>query len=527
MVDVDDPPTGYEIATRLPLIDLGGTLHIGADVAPATGKLTAAGTHDGIAVSSGSLQDGVGAEQVRRYLSQVMSAGPYKRYPGLETFSAPPTLRVAEGTSETLTGYTRRAVQLINTALPPDKRIRFGTRAAPALVAINDVPDGEIYVEFAPWSDWTAPGKPAPGSAAGICECASNFHFDQEAGLRAVKERRAAHVWVEKDIILSASVFDPSRMVWEQRVLDSHEEDSETVRSAYSAQGVIAILVHEILHAMGMHHVNPALFPNSMMSDAGSAEDPDGVTGHVLYPIDREALQAAYSAFQPGALPDHPQSGGTEFGGISEDADVSGVLDNTDLWGDLEDPDQSGRPEMEADDSDLAGVSADELGPWSDTSFHIRGDVELGGGSLSFGVALRNGLSQAWVSGPEPAMPLKENPLLQESVTWSGRLLGLTQTGETVGGAADLTVNLSRLDGRLSFTNLEMWSAFEPPGAPGTGARWGDGDLSYNVAIRENAFVETGGDGGTVTGAFFGPGHEAMGGIAERTDLTGSFGGTR
>ena len=61
----------------------------------------------------------------------------------------------------------------------------------------------------------------------------------------------------------------------------------------------------------------------------------------------------------------------------------------------------------------------------------------------------------------------------------------------------------------------------------GTGATWHDGDLRYDIEVRGNTFVQTGGDDGTVTGAFFGPEHEGMGGVQERDDLSAGFGGTR
>lgn len=51
--------------------------------------------------------------------------------------------------------------------------------------------------------------------------------------------------------------------------------------------------------------------------------------------------------------------------------------------------------------------------------------------------------------------------------------------------------------------------------------------LDYSVAVRGNSFVGTGGDDGEVTGAFFGAGHQGMGGVVHRTDLTAAFGGKR
>ena len=117
--------------------------------------------------------------------------------------------------------------------------------------------------------------------------------------------------------------------------------------------------------------------------------------------------------------------------------------------------------------------------------------------------------------------------MLLESVSWSGRLLGLTPQAEVVAGAADLTVELATLAGRMDFTRLESWAAHAAPGAIGTGTIWGDGDLSYGIDVRGNSFVQTGGDAGILTGVFFGASHEGMGGVLERDDLSAGFGGNR
>ena len=198
--------------------------------------------------------------------------------------------------------------------------------------------------------------------------------------------------------------------------------------------------------------------------------------GHALSPIDREALLASFSVLEPGAS---------------------------------------------------AEQIVEDLGPWDDTSIHLRGEFDNLGGPVSFGVASRNGLAQPWASGPAPWTDLADNPILSETVTWSGHLLGFTPAVEAVGGAAGLAVELETLDGRLDFTNLEHWGANTAPGPIGTGTMWDDGDLQYLLNVYGNTFVQTGGDEGTVTGAFFGAAHEAMGGVLERTDLTAGFGGTR
>ena len=61
----------------------------------------------------------------------------------------------------------------------------------------------------------------------------------------------------------------------------------------------------------------------------------------------------------------------------------------------------------------------------------------------------------------------------------------------------------------------------------GGGTRWSDGDLEYALEIRGNTFHRIGGDDGAVSGAFFGPAHEAMDGVLERSDLAAGFGGVR
>lgn len=74
---------------------------------------------------------------------------------------------------------------------------------------------------------------------------------------------------------------------------------------------------------------------------------------------------------------------------------------------------------------------------------------------------------------------------------------------------------------------MEYWPVGTAPGAVGTGSMWQDGDLDYRIEIRGNTFLQAGGDAGAVTGTFFGPAHESMGGVIVRDDLSAGFGGTR
>ena len=99
--------------------------------------------------------------------------------------------------------------------------------------------------------------------------------------------------------------------------------------------------------------------------------------------------------------------------------------------------------------------SVDNLGPWDDTSFHLRGDVAFQSGNAAFGVASRNGLAQPWAFGPTLWTSLINNPILSRTANGSGRLLGFTPAIEVVGGVADLAVELETPDGQLDFTELE------------------------------------------------------------------------
>ncbi len=436
VVQLARPEEFYGHFTQAPIVDLNETLHVGADVAPPAGQLTAAGTHDGVNVSHGRALDGVGADEVIAYIEPWVGVGEFKDSPGLQTFSVQPVVRIAEGTSDEFTDYAVRAVQLINAALPHEKRMVFGN-AAPPLAALEDVPDGEIFIDIVPWEDWNDPRKSQESAAS--AQTSTRWHFNLEAQRWEVLGARASHIW-----------YDPVH--WKDRRLE--------------------VLVHELIHSLGMaHHADPIRFPNSIMKANG------GVPGHVLSPIDREALLAAYSRLDPGDLPN--------------------------------------------------ALSSESFGAWNDTSVHVRGDIDIPGGDVAFGVALRNGLAQPWAFGPMPGTDLADNHMLSGTVTWSGRLLAFTPIVEVVGGAADLAVDLGTLDGQLDFTNLEYWGANAAPGQIGTGTIWSDGDLGYTISVRGNTFVQTGGDEGIVTGAFFGAAHEAMGGALERTDLTASFGGTR
>ncbi len=434
---------------QAPTVDLGGTLHVGADIAPRSDQLPLIDHHGETRVFHGWVRDGLGAAEVIEYLEAdaasyrtsdeddvdvpFLSDGLLLRFGKI-----PPTVRVAQGTSAELVDETVRVVQAINAALPRDWQLGFSAEPAP-LDTIGPS-DGEILVAFARQEDWPFEATSPIVEDIGLAEPRYTIVLTGDPVVPWRIEIVAGQVWV-----------DPSRTVGEER---------------------LGVLAHELIHLLGRNHADPDRFPRTIMVAGGSEE----LTEHILHALDREALLAVYSRLEPGTAPDQ---------------------------------------------------IAEELGPWSDTSMHVRGAIDVSSDKVAFGVALRNGLSQPWVVGPWPHSNLVDNAELLGNVSWTGRLLGITPVAEAVAGAASLTVELATLSGGVEFTGLEHWAVNAAPGKLGTGAVWGDGELSYRIEVRGNTFAQTSGDVGTVTGSFFGSDHEGMGGVLERDDLAAGFGGTR
>ena len=437
-------------AHQAPIVPLQTTIHVGADVAAPADSLQQAGLHGETRVFHGSVQDGIGADELIAYLQadaaslqnpeeeDGMSVDLIPEGLFLRFGAVPPTVRLADGTPPALVDETIRVVQAINAALPVDWQLEVNRDPAPAGTVTPS--DGEILVVFAREEDWSQEAAPP---------------IDENIGLA-------------EPLFTIAPTGDPNAQfrieIGGGRVFVDHTRTEGLER--------LGVIAHELIHLLGRSHVDPIRFPRTIMVGGGSEE----LSAHILHPLDREALLAVYDRLEPGTTP-----------------------------------------------SDIA----EELGDWSDTSLHVRGAFDLEDGEIAFGVALRNGLSQPWTSGPSPHTNLEDNPALSGTVSWAGRLLGLTPETEAVAGAADLSVDLATLTGRVEFAGLEQWAANTAPGAPGTGATWDDGNLRYGIEVRGNTFMQTGGDAGTVTGAFFGPAHEGMGGVLERDDLSAGFGGKR
>ena len=187
----------------------------------------------------------------------------------------------------------------------------------------------------------------------------------------------------------------------------------------------------------------------------------------------------------------------------------------------------------------VSDLTVADLGPWEDEGFHLVGRASLGGTdaeAMQFGAGYRNGVGRPWAWGPVTETRIRNNPEIsrRRTATWAGSLLGFTGAGRPVAGDAEIGIEVASLQGRADFTELESWAPETHPGAPGSGRRWGDGDLGYTIGVRTEAgtevFVSTfaaGDDPGVVTGAFVGARHEGASGVLEHPDLSAAFGATR
>ena len=112
-------------ALNAPVIHRRDGVQIGGDVRPSRRSLSPAGTHEGVTVSSGRVRDGESTERVKDLLGKH-ATGRYADEPEtsyISTFYQKPTIQIRETTPDRYIDDVIRVVQLINAALPYDKRI--------------------------------------------------------------------------------------------------------------------------------------------------------------------------------------------------------------------------------------------------------------------------------------------------------------------------------------------------------------------------------------------------------------------
>ena len=379
------------------------------------------GSHDGAAVGSARVRNGIASSELLRYLRADAAAqkGRVQRWG-----NTPPTVRMIQGASEEYRSITKHAVRLINSVLPPNWQLKFDNRDA--------VPDGHlnpgiIEVNFIPRERWSRSSDHP--NAVGIA-------YWEHIGGR---------------ITGAAALVDPTRRTTRAKRLDT--------------------LLHELFHALGRGHVNPSDFPDTIMHPSGDLAISTSLS---MSRLDEAAMYAIYSRLRPGTR--------------------------------------------------QRDLNANTLGPWSAVSSQSYGRLDTGPEAVVFGASWENGNIRPFAHALNPS-PLPRG--LSGSASWAGRLIGLTPRAETVAGAMDMSIQLATHRGSLNFTGLEKWAAHAGPGALGTGAQWGDGDLRYRIAVDQGHYVHrTGGDAGTITGAFFHD-NRKVGGTLRRTDLAAGFAGKR
>ena len=245
------------LARQAPIVDLDGTLHVGAPVAPPRASLAPGRQGRGVSGSAGYLTDGLGRAELLAYLRHDASEVAQQHYPDgyLARFgSTPPIVRVAEGTSPELVNVAVHAVQLINASLPASWQLRFG--GIPGAAGADRIIEGEILIEFAPNADWPDRIR-TPGSCLHGAGCASV----DWAGAPPLRTG-GGQVWI-----------DPAQ-------LPGIHLQSATV--------------HELLHVLGRRHTDPERFTSVMASSQ--------LPGHMLFPIDREVLLATYGWIMEGLV---------------------------------------------------------------------------------------------------------------------------------------------------------------------------------------------------------------------------------
>ena len=180
------------------------------------GELDRAGAHGDYSLHYGRVDDGTAASTLAGLLTtnEAGAARAVKRWG-----DTPPTVQVATGTAAEQVAEARLIVKYINRALPRDWQLQWSDER---FDAADPAAQGRIRMVFAPASTW-----PEAGHAT--------------LGLTQVKTSRGD--------ILSAQIW-----------LDPARTPHKTVR--------LKVIAHEMLHALGREHADPARFPKTILHSA-------------------------------------------------------------------------------------------------------------------------------------------------------------------------------------------------------------------------------------------------------------------
>lgn len=334
----------------------------------------------------------------------------------------PPVIRPGVGTSNEVLGALVLAVQAMNAWLPYEQHIRIGSPAPfqrdPARVAT-----GEIILNES--------SAPLPDLSPDTLGYAQSAYTADGQYLRA------------GTILLTSALQN------------------------YPEAQVINVLLHEMLHTMGLYgHLDPRTFPDTIMTAT--------VTDDVyLPPFDGLTLLMGYTQLRPNAS--------------------------------------------------VAEIAATDLGPWAENTPALLGSIEACG--CTFGADLIGGHAVSWIAG-EPSGMFVQDLGPTGTATWVGKMVGWTTGQEAVWSDMNLDVSLDSfngtyLDGQVAFNNISFYES---------GARWDDGELAYDIFVDGGSPYFTSrldNPDGYVFGAFAGTNLEGAVGTLEHPELTGAFGGER
>ena len=76
--------------------------------------------------------------------------------------------------------------------------------------------------------------------------------YDHDAQRQEILERRAAHIWIESERMLTAFVLDPVTGRSEITVLESHVDDSDTIVKWFSDDQVVRMVASMLLQGLGL-----------------------------------------------------------------------------------------------------------------------------------------------------------------------------------------------------------------------------------------------------------------------------------
>ena len=256
-------------AGQAPVAAVGGTLHVGADVAPKA-ALSHRTTHGAATVSHGEVRDGVGRDAIEGYLtSQETSLSIYPGEPdpntdpnrqlSMRTYPGTQTVRLSPAAARDLTSTVITAIQLANAALPQGRKLAFSTEPAPVWGDKEGLDPGDIPIDVRKLGE----------GHSGIADLA--FTFDG----------RLSAAWIS---------IDPGPIATIARA----KTPAERRRAEHA---LLTTVAHELLHAIGIvGHPNPQVIGEALMTWSAA-----GNPGHVLFPVDREVLLASHTVIRPVA----------------------------------------------------------------------------------------------------------------------------------------------------------------------------------------------------------------------------------